>query len=238
VIDPLFIEAWRHAEHRILGRTLHPLCALDILALEIERSPLLRNGAMLTPQDLILAVWILSTPPHPQCDVPVVTPDPEWAKHYLRVMLEEEGALKYGNAAIQAYFEDYWSIPEVQREISRTQSTPLGCPWMFSSVMMVCKALHYPMYDCWTMPIGKLIWHRTGLDEMESNLRVVTPESRAQAEEDLAAARSYTPAEYAALTGQKLKPKDESKEPQIVYGGVLPAPHLRLTIEKIKAGEV
>ena len=37
MLDPLFSEAWVHrpVAHVVLGRKLHPFCALDLLALQI-----------------------------------------------------------------------------------------------------------------------------------------------------------------------------------------------------------
>ena len=40
--DPRFLEAWvNRRDHRVFGRRLHPLCLLDLVALEAVASPFL-----------------------------------------------------------------------------------------------------------------------------------------------------------------------------------------------------
>jgi len=180
MLDPLFNEAWVHAPkgHTVLGRALHPLCALDLLELEAINSPFLLDGARIEVPHLLLAVWILSNPHPEDGSLGNLEPSEDWIKSLAgTVNLEKECG------RMVAYIEDYHSLPEVMRDIAEKPRTPSGCPWMLSKVITICRYLHVPLRDAWLMPIGQLVWYCAALEEMQNEgTQIVGAELRADME--------------------------------------------------------
>lgn len=179
MLDPLFSEAWIHAPggHRVLGRQLHPLCALDLLALEAINSPFLVDGARAEASDLVLAIWILSNDHPRDCTVGRLELDAA-GKVWLESIAQPID-LASECPKVVIYFEDYWSLPEMMRTIADNPLTPYGAPWMLRHVETVCRRLHVPLYEAWTMGIGQLIWHCCSIEESENEeSRIVGPAMR------------------------------------------------------------
>ncbi len=179
MLDPLFSEAFIHAPrgHTILGRSLHPLCALDFLALEAINSPFLLDGSKAEISDLLLAIWILSNPHPRDCTIDHLELDDAgkaWVDSLAgQIDMERDCAL------VVTYFEDYWSLPEMMRTIADQAMTPYGCPWMLSRVISASRVLHIPIFDAWTMGIGQLLWYCCAIEEMDSNdSRIVSTDMR------------------------------------------------------------
>ena len=180
MLDPRFSEAFVHRPggHTILGRTLHPLCALDMLALEAINCPFLVDGGRVEIADLVLAVWILSNPHNPDCTVSHLELDADGEAWLDKITPTID--MKEDCARMQKYIEDYWSLPEMMRTIAENPLTPYGCPWMMSRVITVCRAIGVSWFEGWTMGIGQLIWICCSIEEMDnSDSRIVSPEIRA-----------------------------------------------------------
>lgn len=178
MLDPLFLEAFAHRPggHKVLGRQLHPLCALDLLALEAVNSPLLFDGGEISIPHLIQAVWILSNPHSLDCTISHLELNDEgkeWLKSFGGVI-----DLAAGCDQIQLYFADYHSLPEVMRNKQGSPLTQLGGPWMLSVIVTVVGALHIPLFEAWTMGIGQLLWIRASIEEQETESRIISPEMR------------------------------------------------------------
>jgi hypothetical protein len=177
MLDPLFTEAWVHAPggHTVLGRALHPLCALDLLQLEVIGSPFLLDGGRIEAADLILAVWILSNPHPADGSLGNLEPPADWVQSLAGTV-----DLKAECDRLVKYIEDYYSLPEIMRDVADNPMTPYGCPWMLGKVVTVARHLHVPLREAWTMPIGPLIWYCAALEEMTiEGSRVVGPDLRA-----------------------------------------------------------
>ena len=180
MIDPTFSEAWVHAPsgHSVLGRLLHPLSALDLLALEAISSPFLMDGEEGGLHDLCMLVWILSNPHAKDCTISNIEPRAPACVAWLDSVAKGSWSMEEECRRVQVYMSDYYALPEMMRDQSKDPQTPLGCPWMLSTVVSVCRTLHVPLYDAWTMGIGQLMWYRCSIEEMDSDSRVVGPELR------------------------------------------------------------
>lgn len=179
-LDPLFLEAFTHRPggHVILGRKLHALCALDLLALEAVCSPFLFDGAKCEVADLILAVWLLSNPPADDLQVHHLELDDagrEWLKS-LAGQIDLERDCK----AVSDYMADFYSPPEMMRNVATNALTAMGAPWMLGIVVTVCGKLGVSLRDAWLMPIGNLLWYRCSIEEQETESRIISPDLRAE----------------------------------------------------------
>src|SRR5579871_4004038 len=195
MLDPVFHEAWVHAPggHTILGCRLHPFCALDIVALDSIKSPFLRKGETATVPDLLLAVWILSHD-HPRtCSIEHLELDAagrQWVREVTRRRWWEVVLFRRPRrlldlvrdvAKVGAYIDDYYAVPEMFREDAQEEFLPYGTPWILSNVLAVVKNLHVPVYDAWTMEVGKLLWYCCALEEATSDKsRIIGQELREQ----------------------------------------------------------
>lgn len=183
MLDPVFHEAWVHAPagHTVLGRRLHPFCALDIVALESVGSPFLDRGSKVEVPDLLLGVWILSHDHPRSCSIENLELGDEgrrWVKKIKRKIDLQADVSKVG-----AYIEDYYAVPEMMREHIEEPMLPYGTPWILSNVLAVVKNLHVPLYEAWTMEAGKLLWYCCALEEAtDPNSRIIGKELRDQME--------------------------------------------------------
>src|SRR5580693_5008109 len=191
MLDPIFQEAFCHRPggHRVLGRELHPLCALDLLALESINSPFLYDGAKCEVQDLVIAVWLLSN--DPPADLTV---------HHLE--LDEEGRawlsgltgkieMERDCRAVLSYMADYYALPEMFRQTASNPITALGAPWMLATVVYVAGKLHLSLREAWTMGIGQLFWYRASIEEQETEHRIISPEMREEMKKAETNSRSF-----------------------------------------------
>lgn len=204
MLDPVYLEAWTHRPggHTVLGRKLHPLSALDLLALEAVNSPFLYDGAKCELSHLILAVWILSNPHESDLTVGNLELNAEgqkwldslsakprwWQRKKSRLSIDMDRDTK----AVVAYMADYYSLPEMYRHSASTPITALGSPWMLSTVVYVASKLHLPLREAWTMGIGQLFWYRCSIEEQETESRVISPERRAEMEKAGENSKSFT----------------------------------------------
>jgi hypothetical protein len=209
MLDPLFQEEFCHAPagHTVLGRKLHPFSAFDLLTLQAVDSPFARDEDEVVCEihDLFFAVWLLSNPHSETLSIENLELGEEGEKWVASVMpnldLERDAAL------VTRYIRDYFSPPEVLREIKTNPLSALGCPWLLTTVVSVCRNLHIPLREAWTMGIGQLLWYRCSIEEQDTDSRVISPEMRklmAQAEQG-AKVHAMIPGEslacYCARTG-------------------------------------
>jgi hypothetical protein len=185
MLPPEFHEAWVHAKrgHKILGRRLHPFCALDIVALEAVASPVLHEGAPSSAADLLLAIKILSHDHPRSCSIEGL--EMTWRDRLWIWWLRLTGRLNVEEVAarLKAYLDDYYAVPDMMREQVDEPGLPYGTPWVLSVVMGVVKNLNVPLYDAWTMDAGKLLWYAGALEEAtDSKARIVGKELREQME--------------------------------------------------------
>lgn len=191
MLDPLFSEAFVHAPggHSILGRKLHPLCAMDLLVLEAVNSPFLIDGNDVTAgvEDLILFIWVVSND-HPK-DGSVGSLELDDAGKKWLEAIKGQVDMDRDCAAVGTFFKDYWSVPEMMRDVAENPLTPYGAPWMMRHVIMAARYLRVSLYEAWTMPIGQLIWYCCAIEESEaSGSRIVGMSMREKLEE---AKKSY-----------------------------------------------
>lgn len=222
MLDPLFSEAFVHAPsgHTILGRKLHPLCAMDLLVLEALASPFLLDGAEAVLSDLLLAVWILSNDHPRDCTVGTLELNAD-GKAWV-ASLEGKIDLERDCEAVGTFFKDYFSLPEMMRTVADNPLTPAGAPWMLRHVLMVVRQLHIPLYEAWTMGIGQLIWYCCAIEEMDNeDSRIVGPSMRAQ----LAAAKD---------SFQVLKPENGETEQQFADRIGLPLADVQIMLAQGK----
>lgn len=170
--DPRFLEAWvNRCDHRVLGHNLHPLCLLDLLTLDALDSPFVAEGAQATSADFLLAVLILSRP-HSGIRVNPVLPGPT-LRDRLRLRFCD---LARENAALQAYFDDYYSTLEMWRPNSdgkRCQS-----PWILGVVTFLLSHTTLTEERIWTAPIGQVLCYANSLEEQLSDSQVISPEEQ------------------------------------------------------------
>lgn len=192
MLDPVFLEAFTHRPggHVVLGRALHPLSALDLLALEAVNSPFLYDKAECQVAHLILAVWILSNPHADDLTVGHLELS-EDGKKWL-ASLEGKIDLDRDCKAVVAYMADYYSLPQMFRQVAATPVTALGSPWMLSTVVTVAAKLHLPLREAWTMGIGQLFWYRASIEEHESDARIISPAMREEMSKAEGASKSFT----------------------------------------------
>lgn len=190
MIDARCLEAFVHAPggHTILGRKLHPLCALDLLSLEAVNSPVLLDGGKISPADLILAVWIFSNDYPLDCTIESLEPPVEWVKSLVATIDMARDCV-----ALKKHFDDHFALPEVMRDIAGKPMTPRGTPWMMSHVLAIVRHLHVTLYDAWTMSFGQLAWYSCAIEEMDDpEVRIIGPELREQMEAAKNAKVMYT----------------------------------------------
>lgn len=192
MLDPVFHEAFVHAPggHCVLGRKLHPFCALDVVALEAVDSPFLKPGSSAEAPDLLLAVWILSHDHPKSCSIENLElgdAGREWIES-----VKDTIDMPTDCARLEAYLKDYFAIPEMMRELEDDPLTPLGCPAILSNVIQVSKNLHVPLYEAWTMDIGKLMWYGCALEEMsDPGSRIIGDEMRSRMEVGKTAVKTF-----------------------------------------------
>jgi hypothetical protein len=180
MLDPLFVEAWTHAPagHTVLGRSLHPFSALDLLALQVIDSPFSKEESMCEVHDLLIAVWICSNPHADTLTVENLELGNEGQKWLAAIMpsVDMERDVK----SMLQYVHDYFSPPELLRHLKSSPVTGLGAPWILTTVVSVCRTLHIPLREAWTMGIGQLLWYRCSIEEQDSpDSRIIGPEMRA-----------------------------------------------------------
>ena len=173
--DPRFLEAWvNHAGHRVFGRKLHPLCFLDLVALEVVDSPFLpgsKNRACATRHDFNLAVHILSAP------IKSLELSDRIARPSLvSRMVFSRYDLAKANAALQAYFDDYFTTLEMWREPSAGKSCQ--APWVLAQAAFLMQHTSLSEWRIWTAPIGQMLCYCAALEEQLSQSQVVSPEER------------------------------------------------------------
>ena len=182
MLDSRFIEAFVHnsEERNVFGRVLHPLCAQDILQLEIIGSPLLyREPTDADLKHVLLSAWIMGGEHKPGPERPPIsiTPDHAWFKEASEHAIHEPETLTRAWTLLKAHFKDYYSPPEVMTAVAEEQTTPLGTLWIVSVVMSFWKKGTVSLREVWLMPIGELLWYSAALSELESDTtRVVTEE--------------------------------------------------------------
>lgn len=166
--DPRFLEAWvNRRDHRVLGRRLHPLCFLDLLALEAVGSPFIDNSAEATPGDFAIAVQILSRP-HRALEIDATAPRPGLALA-LRLRWCD---LARENAALQAYFDDYFTALEMWRP--ETTGKRCQAPWILGVVTFLLQHSRLDEWRVWTAPVGQMLCYANAIEEQAGESQVVS----------------------------------------------------------------
>jgi len=161
--DPRFLEAWvNRTDHRVFGRRLHPLCLLDLVALEAVDSPFLRENAAASRYDFWQAAEILSRP-IVTLEIEARIRPPNWLERFslYRVDLTAE------NTKLRAYFDDYWSTFEMWRaegDLSRCNA-----PWALSQATFLLAHTNLSEWRVWTAPIGQVLCYAAALEEQLSD---------------------------------------------------------------------
>ncbi len=170
--DPRFLEAWvNRSDHRVLGHRLHPLCFLDLLTLDAINSPFITTGASCDGADFLLAVLLLSRP-HTSLEVNPTLPHPS-LRDRLRLHCCD---MKRENAALQAYFDDYFSTLEMWRPDSGDKKCQ--SPWILGTVCFLLSHTSLSEWRIWTGPIGQMLCYANGIEEQISSSQVVSLEEQ------------------------------------------------------------
>lgn len=174
--------------------------------MEAIASPFLIEGAVANVEDLLLAIWLLSND-HPS-DLTVSNLELDSAGKEWLDGLTGQIDMERDVASVIKYMADYYSMPKMFRNVAERPMTPLGCPWMLSTVVTVVAKLHIPLRDAWLMGIGQLLWYRCSIEEQESpDSRVIGAELSKEMEKAETAAKVFTLnpgetiAEFSARTG-------------------------------------
>lgn len=171
--DPRFLEAWvNRAAHRVFGRKLHPLCFLDLLALEVVESPFC-PGSLADPtvHDFHIAVHILATPIGSLEISDRIASVPSWRK-----LLYSAYDLGTANRQLQAYFTDYFTTLEMWRMDDVGKSCQ--APWILSQVTFLLQHTSITERRVWTAPVGQMLCYAAALEEQLSSSQIVSEEER------------------------------------------------------------
>lgn len=183
-MDPRFLEAWvNRADHRVFGRKLHPLCYLDLLALGAVNSPFLPGAEEeRTATDYYVAVQILSR----RIKSLEIT-DRIGRVGLVRCYLYSRYDLNEANAALQAYFDDYFTTLEMWRP--EAGGGRCGAPWLLAQVTFLLMHTNLTERQIWTAPAGQMMCYGAAVEEQLSSSQVVSEEER-EAMEEMRRARS------------------------------------------------
>lgn len=171
--DPRFLEAWvNRAGHRVFGRKLHPLCFLDMLALEAVESPFL-PGSLADPKeaDFHLAIHLLSQPIR-SLEISDRIAELPWWRRFVYARYD----LGKANAQLQSYFNDYFTTLEMWRADDVGKSCQ--APWILSQVTFLLQHTNLSERDIWTRPIGQMMCYASALEEQLSSSQVISPEEQ------------------------------------------------------------
>jgi hypothetical protein len=175
--DPRFLEAWvNRCDHRVLGHRLHPLCLLDMLTLDAIDSPFIADGAVANESDFLLAVLLLSRP-HKSLEVNADLPVPT-LRDRLRLRFCD---MARENAALKAYFDDYYSTLEMWRP--DTGDKKCQAPWILGTAAFLLSQTNLSEWRIWTAPIGQMLCYANSLEEQLGGSQVVSMEELAEMEE-------------------------------------------------------
>lgn len=175
--DPRFLEAWvNRCDHRVLGHRLHPLCFLDLLTLDAINSPFVVADAEATEADFLLAVLLLSRP-HTSLEVNPSLPNPS-LRDRLRIRYCD---FEHENAALQAYFEDYFSTLEMWRP--STSDKQCNAPWILGTATFLLANTNLSEWRIWTAPVGQMLCYANALEEQLGGSQVVSLEEQLRIEE-------------------------------------------------------
>lgn len=180
--DPRFLEAWvNRRDHRVLGRRLHPLSFLDLLALDAAGSPFMQPGAHATIADFALVVELLSRP-HVSLDIDPDLPEPSLGLRFRLRFCD----LQKENAALQAYFDDYFCTLEMWRP--EQDGKRCQAPWILATAAFLLAHTRLDEWRIWTGPVGQMLCYANAIEEQVGASQVVSLEEQLQMAEARAAA--------------------------------------------------
>jgi hypothetical protein len=183
-MDARFAESWFNADHRVLGRWLHPFCLEDALILSVAESPFILavdSRINYSLADLQLAVHICSRP------ASVFTcaqfTQSWWARLLTAIRslrCRTEVGLRIECQRFVNYIDDYYATPGVWHGEG---GQSLNAPWILGTVTFLISHTTFRPREVWTMPIGQAFWIAAVLEEQMS------PEVQIVSEEESAAMR-------------------------------------------------
>lgn len=180
-MDDSFYQAHVHSgPHYVLGRKLHPLCLQDILRFMLVGSPYGRvqdnsGGSFpVTLGELRIAVSICSTPLEEYVRatsnrhlVPVLK-NLWWKRQTEKLNLDLEVA------KFDAYFNDYFSTPELWETTG--ESSAIGAPWPLAIAASLMSKTAMARNEVWTMPVGEAIWLNASILEQAGATEIASAE--------------------------------------------------------------
>ena len=174
-MDPTqsFYESRIHTTHAVLGKTLRPLCLLDLLALEAIESPFVRGGTV-RAHDVAITVNLLSRPIRKNLSIDSGFTAPGF---YLKVAAgfsEITGRLEKDVKKLEAYVSDYMSAAEMWRPNTAGDATPLGAHWIQTLVAFLLRETNLTQTEIWTHPVGQILWIVAAVEEQTTQSRVKT----------------------------------------------------------------
>lgn len=148
-MDTALIEAFWHAEHRLLGRRLKPLTLRHCFVLATAGNPLITGERIPELTDIAQAVEICSR----DAEFFLSGKKPSWAARQITGMLA--WAEKRPLEKFRAYLDDYCSGPEVW---SREGGKGAKAHFTISIVAGLGHWLGVPLRDAWQMSPGEANW--------------------------------------------------------------------------------
>lgn len=176
-MDEYFLEAWVNRRHSLCGRTLHPFCLHDILALEAIESPLCQiwNGKArrIAITDLVLASLICSGEHEQWLDR--ISSRTGLAWHRFRT-LWRSAIFQVELSRFEFYVADHLSGPEVWSDSSG--SGTINAPWLLAKATYLMRNTSLTRTEVWTRPIGEILWYAAAVSEQMGGANILSESER------------------------------------------------------------
>jgi hypothetical protein len=154
-------------EWEVGGVMLKPFCLRHFLTLQSIDSPLLKEGAIPEPDDIILALRICSG----DLGIKAVEAKPTWKEKWLNAkmvaspILMGEILLSFLNyTLLYSSPPKLWEKPKENGNIDVRKSK---VPEVLMLVGLLIRKTSLTEQEVWTMPIGKVSWYATAVAVLE-----------------------------------------------------------------------
>ena len=156
----------------VIGRRLRPFCLAHRVALEALGSPVLKPGAVILPQDLLVALRVCASPEPFAPDLRPTLRDKLafWSWRFNRAAFE--AALR----EFSAYIGDHAAHPQLWEREQHAASD--GIPWPLHVVARLIRG-GIRERDAWHMSEGRALWLSIAFARQEgAELSVITERER------------------------------------------------------------
>ncbi len=182
-MDQSFYEAWFNADHKVLGRRLHPFCLNDALVLSLAESPFMLGkepGVRYDLPALQLAVQVCSTPADVFLQARFDRSWPQKLTTFGWTLWCRRQDFHTSCQQFLTYIDDYYAVPEVWQNESDSPGDKLHAPWILGNAVFLMRNTTLSSDEIWTMPIGKALWITATLSEqLGAPIQIVSEEEQA-----------------------------------------------------------